>query len=105
LLKNVCVKLISGTIDCGLFQAGDGKPEHSVAIKFPKAPLSELASVDFEYYLSSASVPLRFSDCEQLVTKMADNNNSVTWTETTSRDQRILCFKNVIREYNNCKKD
>ncbi len=104
MLKNVCVQLILGTVDCGIFQSGGGKEEHSIAIKFPKAPLSELASVDFDYYRSSASVPMRISDCEALLNKMVANDETVTWTEVNSRDERIQRFKNIINEYNSCNK-
>ncbi len=102
MMKNVCVQLVYGTIDCGLFQAGDGTGENSIAVKFPKAPLSELASVDFEYYHTSASVPMRISDCKVLLSKMAEQDQAVTWTETNNREQRIQRFKNIISAYNDC---
>jgi hypothetical protein len=44
-LNNVCVKLIYGTLNCGIFQVGDGKEKNSIAIKFPKASFNELVSI------------------------------------------------------------
>jgi hypothetical protein len=102
LLMNVCTKLMYGTLDCGLFQVGDGIAVHSIAIKFPKASLNELASVDFDYYATSGSVAMRITDCKTLVDKMIEKDGSVTWTEQASREQRIQCFKNIISAYNKC---
>lgn len=102
-IKNVCVKLIFGTIQCGVFQSGDGLSENSVAIKFPDESLSQLVSVDFEYYNSSIGVALRISNCKLLLEKMKAEDESVTWTEKVNREQRIQRFKNIISDYNNCK--
>lgn len=102
-IKNVCVKLIFGTIQCGVFQSGDGTNLHSIAIKFPDEELSQLASVDFEYYNSSSSVAMQISKCKPLLEKMMAEDESVTWTEAVNREQRILRFKNIINDYNNCK--
>jgi hypothetical protein len=101
-LQNVCVKLVYGTLDCGLFQIGDGTANNAVAVKFPKASLNELASVDFDYYNSSSSVAMRIMDCKTLVDKMIAKDEAVTWTEKASREQRIQCFKNIIDAYNKC---
>lgn len=102
-MRNVCVKLIWGKIDCGLFQFGDGTASHSISIKFPTEELSKLASVDFEYYHTSISVQMRISKCESLVEKMLVQNENVTWSESNSREQRISRIKNIITEYNGCK--
>ena len=102
-LKNVCVKLIFGTINCGLFQAGDGTEKNSIAVKFPNEELSKLASVDFEYYNNSTSVAMWVSSCKTLVDKMINNDESVSWSEVQTREQRIERIKNIIKEYNECK--
>ena len=102
LMRNVCVQLIYGTIDCGLFQTSDGTAMHSISVKFPNELLYILASVDFEYYNSSSSVPLRISKCKNLLKKMMDDDKSVTWKEDATREQRIQCFKNIISDYNKC---
>lgn len=96
------MQLVHGTVDCGLFQSGDGSAENSIAIKFSKESLSQLVSVDFEYYNSSASVAMRIRSCKSLLEKMMAEDESVTWTEKESREQRIQRFKNIIRDYNNC---
>lgn len=103
LIKNVCVQLIFGTIHCGLFQSSDGSAINAIAIKFPKESLSQLASIDFEYYHSSSSVAMRISDCKPLLEKMLANDESVTWTEKATRVERIQRFKNIISDYNACK--
>jgi len=102
-IKNACVKLILGTIQCGIFQSGDGNSENAIAIKFPDESLSQLVSVDFEFYNSSLSVAMRISKCKPLLEKMMAEDESVTWTEKASREQRIQRFKNIISDYNNCK--
>lgn len=101
-MRNVCVKLVYGTINCGMFQVADGAANNAVAVKFPKASLSELASVDFDYYSSSGSVAMRIIDCKPLVDKMIAKDETVTWTEQANRKQRIECFKNIIDAYNKC---
>lgn len=101
-ITNVCVNLIYGTINCGLYQSGDGTATHSIGIKFPNVNLSDLSSVDFEYYNSSSSVAMRISNCKSLLEKMANKDSSVTWTEDATREQRIQCFKTIINTYNKC---
>ena len=102
LMRNVSVQLIYGTITSGIFQSGDGTAMHSISVKFPNELLYILASVDFEYYNSSSSVPLRISKCKSLLKKMMDEDKSVTWKEEATREQRIQCFKNIISDYNKC---
>jgi hypothetical protein len=101
-LNNVCVQLILGTVDCGIFQYGEGTDTHSIAVKFPKAPLSELSSVDFDYYKTSASIPIQIFSCKPLFQKMKEKEETVTWTESSTREQRIERFKNIITAYNGC---
>ena len=101
-IENACVQLIHGTITCGMFQSGDGSAMHSISVKFPNELLYILASVDFEYYNSSVSVPLRISNCKPLLDKMMGEDKSVTWAEDATRGKRIQCFKNIISDYNKC---
>jgi len=101
-IRNVSVQLIYGTITCGIFQSGDGTAMHSISVKFPNELLYILASVDFEYYNSSSSVPLRISKCKSLLNKMMDEDKTVTWKEDATRGKRIQCFKNIISDYNKC---
>ncbi len=101
-LHNVCVKLIYGTLKCGIFQVGDGTAKNNIAIKFPDASLSELASIDFDYYNSSQSVLMRISNCKTLLEKMMAKDETVTWTENATNEQRFQRFKNIVDAYNNC---
>jgi hypothetical protein len=101
-LHNVCVKLIYGNMDCGIFQIGDLTTEHSIAIKFPKTNLSELASIDFDYYNSSQSVLMRIIDCKTLLEKMMAKDEAVSWNENATREQRFQRFKNIVDAYNKC---
>lgn len=101
-LENVCVQLILGTVDCGVFQFGDGTTKHSIAVKFPKEPLSQLTSVDFDYFKSSVSIPIKIYSCKTLLQKMKEMDETVTWPESTTREQRIERFKNIITAYNAC---
>jgi len=101
-LHNVCVKLIYGTIDCGIFQVGDGKEQNNIAIKFPKTSFSELASIDFDYYNSSQSVLIRIIDCKILLERMMAKDETVSWTENATKEQRFQRFKNIVDEYNKC---
>ncbi len=101
-IENACVQLIHGTITCGMFQSGDGSAMHSISVKFPNELLYILASVDFEYYNSSVSVPLRISNCKPLLDKMMGEDKSVTWAEDATRGKRIQCLKNIISDYNKC---
>ena len=101
-LHNVCVKLIYGTIDCGIFQVGESKEQNNIAIKFPKISFSELASIDFDYYNSSQSVLIKIINCKILLEKMMAKDETVTWTENATREQRFQRFKNIVDEYNKC---
>lgn len=100
-LKNVCVRLIGGTINCGLFQSGDGMGQHSIAVKFPKSSLSELNSSEY-YDESSFTVAIQVGDCKNLYRKIINKEEAVSWTEKSSREQRIQAYKNIITEYNSC---
>jgi hypothetical protein len=100
-VKNVCVRLITGTIDCGLFETGDGTTPHSVAIKFPKSSVNELTSADY-YDEASFTVAIQFGECKNLYRKIMDRDETVYWTENTSVAQRNQAYRNIISEYNSC---
>jgi hypothetical protein len=102
ILSNVCVKLIYGTLDCGIFQVGDGKEKNSIAIKFPDASLSQISSIDFDYYNTSQSVLIRISKCKSLLNKMMNKDESLTWAENATREERFQRFKNIVDAYNKC---
>lgn len=100
-LKNVCVRLIYGTVNCGLFQSGDGTGQHSIAVKFPKSSFNELNSSEY-YDESSFTVAIQLSECKSLYKKIVNKDDTVSWTEKSSREQRIQAYKNIITEYNSC---
>ena len=100
-LKNVCVRLIYGTVNCGLFQSGDGTGQHSIAVKFPKSSFNELNSSEY-YDESSFTVAIQLSECKGLYKKIVNKDDTVSWTEKSSREQRIQAYKNIITEYNSC---
>ncbi|HEX4877604.1 MAG TPA: hypothetical protein VFV31_13090 [Chitinophagaceae bacterium] len=100
-INNVCVKLIAGTINCGIFECGDGKAPHSVAVKFPKSSMNELTSTDY-YDESSFTVAIQVGDCKSLYRKILDKDEAVSWTPTSTREQRIRAYRNIITEFNSC---
>lgn len=100
-LKNVCVRLIYGTVNCGLFQSGDGTGQHSIAVKFPKSSFNELNSSEY-YDESSFTVAIQLSECKSLYKKIVNKDDTVSWTEKSNREQRIQAYKNIITEYNSC---
>jgi len=100
-LKNVCVRLIYGTVNCGMFQSGDGTGQHNIAVKFPKSSFNELNSSDY-YDESSFTVAIQLSECKSLYKKIVNKDDTVSWTEKSSREQRIQAYKNIITEYNSC---
>jgi len=100
-LKNVCVRLIYGTVNCGLFQSGDGTGQHSIAVKFPKSSFNELNSSEY-YDESTFTVAIQLSECKSLYKKIVNKDDTVSWTEKSNREQRIQAYKNIITEYNSC---
>lgn len=100
-MKNVCVRLVYGTVECGIFQSGDGTGQHSLAVKFPKSSFHELNSAEY-YDESSFTVAIQFGECKNLYRKIINKDEAVSWTEKSSREQRIQAYKNIITEYNSC---
>ena len=101
-LRNVCVELIDGTLNCGIFQTGDGKKENSILVKLPNHDFSKLVSVDFDYYSNSSALALSIGNCKTLKEKLINEDPSVTWKDGASREERIQKFKTIITEYNHC---
>lgn len=101
-MKNVCVRLVHGTVNCGLFECGNGKDQHSLAVKFPKSSFHELNSVEY-YDESSFTVAIQLSECKSLYQKIINKDQDVSWTEKSNREERIRAYRNIITEYNNCR--
>lgn len=102
-LRNVCVELTDGTLNCGIFQTGDGKKEHSIAFKFPTHDFSKLISEDFDYYSNSMALAISVTGCNPLKEKLINEDPSVSWKDGATREERIQKFKAIIAEYNQCK--
>jgi hypothetical protein len=45
---------------------------------------------------------LSISDCKSLLDKMMANDETVSWTENATREQRFQRFKNIVDAYNKC---
>jgi hypothetical protein len=101
-LRNVCVELIEGTLDCGIFQTGDGKKENSISVKLPREEYYNLASADFKFYANSSALPVYIGNCPVLLQKFTNDDPSVTWKDGAPREERIQKFKTIIKEYNEC---
>lgn len=101
---NVCVRLIEGTLDCGIFQTGLSKEMENISIKLPNDEFSKLVSVDFDYYKATLGWHIMaFGKCPTLKTKMEGKQAGYTWDDNTSQSQRITMWKNWVREFNTCK--
>jgi len=84
-MKNVCMQLVYGTIECGLFQNGNSTEQHSFAVKFPKSSTNELVSTEY-YDASSFTVAIQLNECNSLYKKIVDKDETVSWTEKSSRE-------------------
>ena len=101
---NVCVRLIKGTLDCGIFQRGNSKDQENIYIKLPNNDFSKLVSVDFDYYKATQGWHIMaFRECSSLRGKMEAKQPGYSWDDNTSREQRIGMWKNWIEEFNACK--
>lgn len=104
-LRNACVTLLSGNLNCGIFQMGDGKKQHTIAFKFPKHDYSKLISVDFEYYSTSSTLLISLMACKPLKEKLVNKDSSISWEENATREERIKKFTTIVTEFNECKAD
>jgi hypothetical protein len=103
---NSCVRLVEGTLDCGMFQIGRSEDMNTVCIKLPKEEFSKLIAVDFDYYRSTTGWHIMgFGECSSLNTKMSNKETGYAWDDNDNLAQRIGMWKNWIKEFNSCKKD
>lgn len=101
---NICVRLIEGTLNCGIFQNGKSTGVDDISVKLPNNEYSKLVSIDFDYYKSTLAWHIfGFGDCGTLRSKMEEKNPGYTWDDTASREQRLAMWKSWIQEYNACK--
>ena len=101
---NTPVRLIEGTLDCGMFQTGRSTAQNTIAIKLPNDELSKLISADFDYYKATLGWHLMaFEKCLSLRSKMENKADGYKWDDNTPQEQRIMMWKNWIKEFNACK--
>lgn len=103
--RNTAVRLIDGTLDCGMFQTGRSQALNTISIKLPNKELSELVAADFDYYKTTLGWHIfAFGKCESMHSKMLENKTGYTWNDKTSLEDRISIWKSWIQEYNACNK-
>lgn len=101
---NVCVRLISGTLNCGMFQNGKSSGVENISFKLPNDDFSKLVSADFDYYKATQAWQIfAYGKCPSLHTKMSEKQAGYAWDENTSKQNRISMWKQWIQEYNACK--
>ena len=100
---NVCVRLVEGSLDCGIFQTGRSDEMNNTSIKLPNADFSKLVSPDFDYYHSKTGWHIMaFGKCSTLRKKMQDKISGYFWDDNTKPEDRIAMWKNWVKEFNNC---
>jgi hypothetical protein len=103
---NSCVRLVEGTLDCGMFQIGRSDEPTTIGIKLPNEEFSKLIAVDFDYYRSTTGWHIMgFGKCSSLRSKMSNKETGYTWDDNNNLTQRISMWKTWIKEFNACKKD
>lgn len=101
---NVIVRLVSGTLNCGLFQEGRSNDPALLAAKLPKADFSQLVSTEFEYYKElSGWHAMAFSGCPALQEKIMNNEPGYVWDKPNDKTLQVDVWNKWIKEYNACK--
>ena len=102
---NVCVRLIAGTLDCGMFQNGKSTGNENLSVKLPNAEFSKLAATEFDYYKATSGwTIMAFGSCPELRSKMVSGQAGYKWDDNTAQEQRLAMWKKWIQEFNACKK-
>jgi hypothetical protein len=101
---NCCMRLLSGNLDCGIFQMGNSTDINKRAIKLPNRELSELVAINFDYYTElSGWTYLAFGNCRELKEKISANQNGYSWEKGSSTTDRLMVWEKWIKEFNECK--
>jgi hypothetical protein len=101
---NVCVRLIAGTLNSGIFQHGKSTGMDNISIKLPNDEYSKLVSADFDYYKATLAWQIfAYGNCASLRSKMEEKAAGYTWDDKNSKESRIHMWKQWIMEYNACK--
>ena len=102
---NSCVRLLQGTLDCGLFQTGNTNDLSKIAVKLPNGEFSQLISTEFDYYKATSGwTIMAFGSCPELKSKMVSGQAGYKWDDNTAQEQRLAMWKKWIQEFNACKK-
>ncbi|MBK6936058.1 MAG: hypothetical protein IPH18_03620 [Chitinophagaceae bacterium] len=100
---NVCVRLLEGTLNCGLFQQGRSTGTSNLSVKLPNSELSKLAAVDFDYYKATLGWHIfAFGKCKNLRSKMEEKLPGYYWNDDVTQEHRLVMWKSWIQEYNSC---
>jgi len=101
---NSTVRLIGGTVNCGIFQTGRSSGINNISIKLPNEELSKLISADFDYYKATLGWHIMaFGKCLSLRSKMENDEAGYKWDDNTPQEKRIAIWKKWIEEFNACK--
>lgn len=99
--ENVCVRLVAGTLNCGIFQTGRSTGDNNISVKLPKEEFSKLVSTEFDYYKETSGWHLMaFSNCKPLYNKIDTKEKGFIWQGAASPAERIAVWKNWIAAYN-----
>lgn len=100
---NVCVRLLEGTLNCGLFQQGRSRGTSNLSVKLPNSEFSKLAAVDFDYYKATLGWHIfAFGKCKTLRSKMEAKQSGYHWDDSATLEQRLTMWKSWIQEFNSC---
>lgn len=100
---NVCVRLVEGTLNCGLFQQGRSAGTSNLSVKLPNSEFSKLAAIDFDYYKATLGWHIfAFGKCKTLRSKMEEKQPGYYWDDNATFEQRLSMWKSWIQEYNSC---
>ena len=102
--RNVCVRLIAGDKNCGMFQSGQSKGTENIAVKLPNEEFSKLVSVEFDYYRETSGWHrMNFGKCQTIDDKMEKKEAGYSMDSQTTLAQRVDIWKKWIKEFNDCK--
>lgn len=100
---NVCVRLVAGTLNCGIFQQGRSSGKDELSVKLPNNDFSKLVSVDFDYYKATLGWHIMaFGQCASLSSKMSAKQEGYYWDDSSSRGDRITMWEKWVEEFNAC---
>lgn len=101
---NCCMRLLTGNLDCGIFQLGNSTDIGNRAIKLPNREFSELVAINFDYYTElSGWTYLAFGNCKDLKEKISAKQSGYSWEKGSSTADRLAVWEKWVKEFNECK--